>query len=62
MNLISKHADTVVVLSAMFAAFLWMNNKFNTIEKDISVIKTVMIMNGHFPKELAIVDVQKMEK
>lgn len=54
MDMIKKHVDTVVVLGAMFGAFLWMNAKFNTLEKEITVIKTVMMMNGHYPKELIV--------
>ena len=48
-----KHTDTVVVLTALFAGFLWMNSKFNELEKDIAVMKTVLIMQKIMPSELA---------
>jgi hypothetical protein len=63
MDWLRKHTETVVVLSAIFGTFLWMNGKFAGIEKDlftlrleIKEIKTVMIMNGHYPKELIASD------
>lgn len=70
MEWMKKHADTVVILTGVLAAFGWMNasinslrkdcdDKFsalqknmNTMEKDIAVIKTVLIMKDMMPKEL----------
>lgn len=49
-----KHTDTVVVLGALFAGFLWMNTKFNEIEKDLTIVKTVLIINKIMPSELAV--------
>jgi type IV secretory pathway VirB2 component (pilin) len=49
-----KHTDTMVVLGAIFAGFLWMNGKFNSLEKDIAVMKTVLIMQKIMPAELAV--------
>jgi hypothetical protein len=55
-----KHTDTVVVLGAIFASFLWLNSKFNQIDDDIrslkteiAVIKAVMILKNVMPSELA---------
>jgi hypothetical protein len=48
-----KHTDTVIILSAFGAALLWMNGKFNDIEKDMAVVKTILIMKDIMPKELA---------
>lgn len=53
MELIKKHVDTVVILSAFAASVLWMNGKFNELEKDITIIKTVLIMKGIMPQQLA---------
>lgn len=55
-----KHVDAVVILSAFGASVLWMNGKFNDLErdiygvdKDLAVIKTVLIMGKIMPGELA---------
>lgn len=55
-----KHADTVFVIGSILSSVLWMNGKFNDIdkrfneiEKDIVMIKTVMIMKNIMPTELA---------
>lgn len=50
----TKHADTIVVLTALFTSFLWMNNKFNDLEKDMTIIKTVLLVKDIMPKELAV--------
>jgi magnesium-transporting ATPase (P-type) len=52
MDWIKKHVDTVIMLSAFASAMLWMNGKFNEIEKDITIIKTVLIMKNIIPAEL----------
>lgn len=61
MDFLKKHADTAFVLSALFSCMLWMNGKFNTIDgqfkdldKEISIVKTVLIMKGIMPSELAV--------
>lgn len=53
MDWIKKHVDTVIILSGILSSIIWMNGKFNTIEKDLTVIKTVLIMKGIMPSELA---------
>ncbi len=53
MEWMKKHVDTVIILGAFGAALLWMNGKFNEIEKDITIIKTVLIMKNIMPTELA---------
>jgi hypothetical protein len=53
MELIKKHVDTIVILGGILGSILWMNGKFNSLEKDIVIIKTVMIMKGIMPSELA---------
>lgn len=54
MDWFKKHADTVIVIGLMLSGFLWMNGKFNGIEKDMAVVKTVLILKGIMPTELAI--------
>tara|TARA_R110000868_G_scaffold383225_1_gene650020 strand:+ start:1295 stop:1489 length:195 start_codon:yes stop_codon:yes gene_type:complete len=58
---LKRHADTIVVLSAIFSSFLWMNGKFSEIEKDmanikqeVAILKTVLIMKNIMPVELAV--------
>lgn len=53
MEWFKKHTDTVVILAAFASCVLWMNGKFNTIEKDITIIKTVLIMKNIMPSELS---------
>lgn len=53
MDWFKKHVDTVIVLGAILSSVLWMNGKFAEIEKDITVIKTVLIMKNIMPVELA---------
>lgn len=52
-NMFKKHVDTFIIISAITTSMLWMNGKFNDLEKDIAVIKTVMIMKNIMPVELA---------
>lgn len=54
---LKKHADTLVILGAFALAF-WtlnekMNDRFNVLEKDVAIIKTVLIMKNIIPPELA---------
>jgi hypothetical protein len=60
-NWFKKHVDTVIVLGGILSAMIWMNAKFNgidskfsTIERDIAIIKTVLVMKGIMPDNLAI--------
>ncbi len=45
--------NTVIILSAFAASLIWMNGKFNDLEKDMAVIKAVLIMKNIMPVELA---------
>ena len=60
MDWIKKHVDTVIILTAFATSILWMNGRFNDvdkrfndIEKEISVVKTVLILKNIMPIELA---------
>ena len=54
MEWFKKHADTVVVLSAIVSSIAWMNGRFSQIDKEILMIKTVLLVKGIYPSELAI--------
>jgi hypothetical protein len=60
MDWMKKHVDTVIIIGAIITSMLWMNGKFNDVEKevnglktDIAIIKTVLIMKQIMPVELA---------
>lgn len=53
MEWFKKHTDTVIIVGAIISSVLWMNGRFNEIEKDITIIKTVLIMKNILPPELA---------
>lgn len=60
MDLLKKHVDTVIILGAFASAFLWMNGSINEVKKEISeiqkevtIIKTVLLMKNILPAELA---------
>lgn len=56
MEWFSKHADTIIILGS-FALCFWnmnekMNAEFNRIDKDLAVIKTVLIMKNICPNDM----------
>jgi len=56
MEWFSKHADTIIILGS-FAMCFWhlnekMNTEFNRIDKDLAVIKTVLIMKNICPNDM----------
>jgi len=60
MKWLKDHADSAVVLAALLSGMVWMNGKFTDIdrrfsnlEKDVAIIKTVLIMKEILPRELA---------
>ena len=63
MNGMKKHIDTVIVLGGILASVLWMNhqfsgvdNRFAQIDKDLAVIKTVLVLKGIMPPELVVME------
>lgn len=54
MDWFKKHTDTVILLSAILSSVLWMNGKFNELEKDMTIVKTVLILKNILPIELAL--------
>jgi hypothetical protein len=53
MDWMKKHVDTVIILTAFGSAILWMNGRFNELEKELTIVKTVLIMKNIMPVELA---------
>lgn len=60
MNWFRKHADTLAIIGTFCAAFVWIDGKFDKIdgrftamERDMAIIKTVLIMKQIMPCELA---------
>lgn len=57
---LKKHLDTIAIISTIVVAVLWMNGQFNSIdrrfaslEKDMAIMKTILVMKDICPKELA---------
>jgi len=68
MEWFKKHTDTVIILTGIISSVLWMNVKFNDIdknfskmEKEIAIVKTVLIMQKIMPAELASMDLKKKD-
>lgn len=59
MDLFKKHVNMVLILGAFGGAMLWMNGKLNILEKDMVVIKTVLIMKNIMPVEMAAHNAQE---
>lgn len=60
MDWMKKHVDTVIILIAFGACLLWMNGKFNEVNRkfaeihqELAIIKTVLVMKNIMPIELA---------
>lgn len=53
MDWFKKHVDTVIILTAFGSSILWMNGRFNELDKDLTIVKTVLIMKNIMPVELA---------
>ena len=62
MDWFKKHVDTALVLGSILGSFLWMNGKINDIEKDIVVVKTVLVMHKIMPQELAVNEERNRDK
>jgi hypothetical protein len=52
MEWLKKHVDAVMVIGAIFSSMIWMNGKFNDLEKDMVVMKTVLLMKEIVPSEV----------
>ena len=59
-NIFTRHMDTLIIVSSILGAVMWNNMKFNELEKDVAIIKTVLVMKNIYPQELVIK--QKIEE
>lgn len=60
MEWFKKHSDALMVIATIIGSMLWMNGKFNevdrqfaAVEKEITIIKTVLLLKNILPAELA---------
>lgn len=51
-NWFREHVDTIVILSSFAVCFWTLNEKINNLDKDVAIIKTVMMMKGIMPQEM----------
>lgn len=61
MEWFKKHVDTVIVLGGILTATLWMTSKINDVEKEMAIMKTVLIMKNIMPSELVKCIEKKVE-
>lgn len=59
MEWFKKHVDTVIVLGSILSSMIWINGKFSDVdkkfsevEKDLAVIKTVLVLKNIMPTKL----------
>jgi hypothetical protein len=52
MEWLQKYKEIVSIVVIGVTGFLWLNSKFNSLEKDIAVIKAVMVLKNILPPEL----------
>jgi hypothetical protein len=69
MDCLKKHTDTVIVLGAILSSVMWMDGKFNQVdqrfsnlEKDLAVMKAVLIMKWIMPVDLSVCPVEQKGK
>lgn len=60
MTWFKKHADTLAIMALILVGFKWADGKFekiderfSAIEKDITQVKTVLIIRGWLPESMA---------
>ncbi len=53
MEWFKQHADTIAILTVFFGCFWTLNEKINVMDKDIAIIKTILVMRNIMPNELA---------
>lgn len=57
MDKLKKHLDTAVVLLSILASLMttiiWLNGKFNDIDRRLIRIETVLVVQGIMPRDLA---------
>lgn len=53
MEWFKKHTDAVMIIGAILSSMIWMNAQFNELRQEITIIKTVLLIKGIMPMELA---------
>jgi len=53
MDWFKKHTDTVLILGGLLSSLVWMNGKFNDLDRRLVRIETILIMKGIIPNDLA---------
>ena len=56
MDWFKKHVDTMIILGSVATSMLWMNGKFNEIDKRLTIIETVMMCKGILPSAVAMME------
>jgi hypothetical protein len=52
MEWFKQHADTIVIVTSFVLCFWHLNERITSIEKDVAIIKTVLVMKQIMPNEL----------
>ncbi len=53
MDWLKQHGDTITILSVFAFCFWTLNEKISVVERDVAIIKTVLIMKNIMPTEVA---------
>lgn len=53
MEWFKQHADTIAIITTFVLCFWHLNEKIIQLDKDVCIIKTVLIMKNIMPSELA---------
>lgn len=53
MDWAKKHTDTVIILGGILTSVLWMNSRFNDMDRRLAKIETVLILKDILPRDLA---------
>jgi len=54
MEWFKNHADTIAIISSFAFCFWNLNEKINHIDKEVAIVKTVLILKNILPNELAV--------
>ena len=49
---LKEHGDTIAILAVFVSCFWTLNEKITSIDKDLAIIKTVLVMKNIMPNEL----------
>lgn len=59
MEWFKQHADTIAIIAVFAGCFWTLNEKINSIDKDLAVIKAVLVMKNIMPVEIAKYEKEK---